>query len=342
MIAQAVTLAGLVGPSAASTALGVPRATLHRARRPKAARTPTPRPHPARRIPDDERALIVSKLNDERFCDLAPAEVWARWLDEDGVFPCSVRTLYRLLAERGLVRERRDIARHPVHPRPELVACAPNEVWSWDITKLRGPAVGVWYFLYVVLDIFSRYVVGWMVAASESAELATQLVEEACTRHGVEPGQLRLHSDRGAPMTSKTLAQKLADLQVERSLGRPRVSNDNAFSEAQFKTVKYHPSFPGRFGSLEATREHFGRFFRWYVDEHRHGGLALLTPADVHFGRTDLVLAKRQRALDEAFDRHPERFPHGPPRIARPPAEVWINAPTGKVFTNGGGRETAH
>lgn len=333
MLAQAVHLSGLVGPSAASAALGVPRATLHRARRPRPVREPRPRPRPHRRIPDEERASIVARLNDERFCDLAPAEVWARWLDEDGVFPCSVRTLYRLLDERGLVRERRDVARHPVHARPELVARAPNEVWSWDITKLRGPAAGVWYFLYVVLDIFSRYAVGWMVAASESAELARQLIEETHAQHGVVPGRLRLHSDRGSPMTSRTLAQKLGELQVERSLSRPRVSNDNPFSEAQFKTAKYHPWFPGRFGSIEGARDHFGRFFRWYVDEHRHSGLALLTPADVHYGRADAVLARRQLALDAAFARHPERFPRGAPRVARPPREVWINEPTGKIMT---------
>jgi putative transposase len=253
MLQHAVELSGTVGPSAAGAALGIPRATLHRARRPRPVREPRCRPRPHRRIPDEERARIVALLNDERFCDLAPAEVWARVLDEEGVFLCSPRTLYRLLEERGLVRERRDVARHPVHPRPELVARGPNQVWSWDITKLRGPATGVWYFLYVVLDIFSRYVVGWMVAASESGELAQQLIEETHVRHGVAPGQLRLHSDRGSPMTSQTLAQKLAALQVERSLSRPRVSNDNPFSEAQFKTVKYHPSFPSRFGSFRGT-----------------------------------------------------------------------------------------
>jgi putative transposase len=300
-----------------------------------------PKASPARRIPDDERTRIVALLNDERFCDLALAQAWARMLDEDGVFPCSVRTLYRLLGERGLVRERRDVARHPVHARPELVARAPNEVWSWDITKLRGGAKGIWFYLYVVLDIFSRYVVGWMVAASESAELAKHLIEESCGRHAIAPGKLRLHSDRGSPMTSRTLAQKLADLQVERSLSRPRVSNDNPFSEAQFKTVKYHPSFPGRFGGVEDAREHFGRFFPWYVDEHRHSGLALLAPADVHFGRVESVLAKRQTALDAAFGLHPERFPHGAPRVARPPTEVWINAPTGKLFA-AGEEATAH
>ncbi len=333
MLAQAVQLAGAVGPSAAAKVLGVPRATLHRARKPRVVHERSPRSRPARRIPDEERARIVARLNEERFCDLAPAEVWARWLDEDGVFPCSVRTLYRLLDERGLVRERRDVARHPVHPRPELVARGPNEVWSWDITKLRGPSAGVWFFLYVVLDIFSRYVVGWMVAASESAELAKQLIEEAHVRHNVVPGRLRLHSDRGSPMTSRTLAQKLADLQVERSLSRPRVSNDNPFSEAQFKTAKYHPSFPGRFGSVEGAREHFGRFFGWYIDEHRHSGLALLTPADVHYGRAEAVLAKRQLALDAAFAQHPERFPRGAPCVARPPSEVWINEPTAKLMT---------
>jgi putative transposase len=333
MLQHAVELSGLVGPSAASAALGVSRATLHRARRPRPVREPRPRPRPHRRIPDDERARIVALLNEDRFYDLAPAEVWARLLDEEGVFPCSVRTLYRLLAERGLVRERRAIARHPVHPCPELVARGPNEVWSWDITKLRGQAAGVWYFLYVILDIFSRYVVAWMVAASESGELARKLIEEAYARHGVSPGQLQLHSDRGSPMTSRTLAQKLADLQIERSLSRPRVSNDNPFSEAQFKTVKYHPSFPGRFGSVESAREHFGTFFPWYVDEHRHAGLALLTPADVHYGRAGTVLSKRQLALDAAFAAHAERFPHGPPRIARPPSEVWINKPTGKILS---------
>ena len=188
----------------------------------------------------------------------------------------------------------------------------------------------------MLLDIFSRYVVGWMVATSESAELAKRLVEDAYTSHGVEPGRLQLHSDRGSPMTSITLAQKLADLGIERSLSRPRVSNDNPFSEAHFKTAKYHPSFPRRFGAPEDAREHFRAFFTWYVDEHRHSGLALLTPADVHLGRADTVIAKRQRVLDAAFALHPERFPHGAPRAARPPSEVWINPPTSKIITNAG------
>jgi len=334
-LAAAISLAALVGVGAASAALEVPRATLYRRRRPRVVREPAPRPTPPRRLPDDERDAIVALLTSDRFVDLAPAQVWAQLIDE-GQCPCSIRTMYRVLDERELVRERRAITRHPAPARPELVARAPNQVWSWDITKLRGPAKGIWYFLYVVLDIFSRYVVGWMLARSEGAALAAELIDQTCSRHGIAPGQVQLHNDRGSPMTSLTFAQKLDELGVARSLSRPRVSNDNPFSEAQFKTAKYHPSYPGRFVSVEHGRDHFEAFLGCYNDEHRHSGLALLTPADVHHGRAADILAARQLVLDGAYAAHPERFPAGPPRVRRPPIEVWINPPEPKLINNTG------
>ncbi len=334
MLEAAISLGGLVSVVAACAALAVSRSTLYRARTPRQVHPRLPRPRPVRRIPDEERDQVVARLNSPALVDVAPAQAWAQLIDGESQYLCSVRTMYRVLAERGLVRERRDIVHHPIHPRPELVARAPNQVWSWDITKLRGPAKGILYFLYVVLDIFSRYVVGWMVAPSESGALARELLEESYLRHGLAPGQVRLHADRGGPMRSRTLAEKLADLGVERSFSRPRVSNDNPFSEAQFRTIKYHQSFPPRFGSIEDSRDHFRVFFPWYTDEHRHSALALLTPADVHFGRADAILGARQRVLDAAYAQHPERFPLGPPRVARPPSEVWINPPEEKTISH--------
>ena len=318
-------LAREVGVEAACAALGVPRATWYRHRQPR--KPQQPRPKPARALSETETATVLAALCEERFVDRAPEEVYATLLDE-GVYLCSPRTMYRILAAHNAVQERRRQRRHPEYKKPELMAEAPNEVWSWDITKLRGPAKGVYYYLYVVMDIFSRLVVGWMLADRENANLAGQLIAESCTRHGVEPDQLHLHSDRGAPMTAKCTAQLLADLGVTRSLSRPQVSDDNPFSEAQFKTLKYAPGFPVRFGSFDHAREHCRAFFPWYNTEHRHSGIAMLTPQTVHQGRVDEVLAGRQTALDAAFAANPERFPRGAPRTRPLPEAVWINPPT--------------
>ena len=312
-----------VGVRAACAALGVARATFYRRRRPKTGQR-QPRPAPARALDAAERAEVFGVLCAPRFADRAPAEVYATLLDE-GTYLCSERTMYRILAENEAVRERRAQRSHPNHPKPEAVARAPNEVWSWDITRLLGPEKWQYFYLYVILDIFSRYVTGWMVAKRETAGLAGHLVGETCLKHGVQPQGLTLHSDRGSPMTAKCTAQLLADLGVTQSLGRPRVSNDNPYSEAQFKTVKYHPGFPGRFGSIEEAKGFCREFFEWYNTQHRHGGIGLLTPEQVHFGRASEVIEHRQQILDAAYAARPNRFVGGPPRAAKLPAEVWIN-----------------
>ncbi len=269
---------------------------------------------------------MLEALHSERFVDRAPWQVYATMLEE-GRYLCSPRTMYRILAESRELRERRNQLRHPEYKKPELLATGPNQVWSWDITKLLGPAKWTYFYLYVVLDIFSRYVVGWMLARSESAELARRLIRESVERHGVEPGELVIHNDRGSPMRAKTLAQTLADLGVEQSFSRPHTSDDNPFSEAQFKTTKYWPGFPDRFGSFDQALEVLRRFFPMYNHEHHHSALAGLTPAQVHFGRAADVLRQREQVLRAAYERHPERFVRGLPRVAEPPSAVWINPP---------------
>jgi putative transposase len=269
---------------------------------------------------------VLDILHEPRFVDLAPAEVYATLLDE-GRYLCSERTMYRVLAENQEVRERRNQLRHPEYKKPELLATAPNQVWSWDITKLLGPAKWTYFYLYVVIDIFSRYVVGWMVAHRESATLAEKLVAECCQREGIQPGQLGLHADRGSPMTSKALALLLTDLGVTKTHSRPHVSNDNPFSEAQFKTMKYRPEFPARFGCIEDARAFCRAFFAWYNEHHRHGGIGLLTPHDVHHGLSQERVVARARVLALAYDAHPERFTAGPPMPPAEPTEVWINPP---------------
>jgi putative transposase len=325
-VRAAEDLAQHVGVVAATDSLGVSRATLYRRRRP----SPEHRPRVARRSPralaPAERSLALEVLHEERFVDRAPAAVVACLLDE-GRYVASERTLYRLLTENHEVRERRNQRRHPLRPVPRLCARAPREVWTWDITPLPGPVRGIFFQLFVMLDLFSRYVVAWMVAARQTADLAAHFVKEAVAREGVQPGTLVAHSDRGAPMTSRSLALLYADLGVLPSHSRPRVSNDNPFSESQFKTAKYHPTYPDVFLDEEDARRHFEKFFLWYNHDHRHGGLACFTPADVHLGRVEEALRVRQAALDAAFAAHPERFPRGRPVHARPPAEVWINPP---------------
>lgn len=317
-------LAPVVGLVAACAALAVSRATFYRRQLPPAPREPRPRPH--RALPDDERANVLAVLNSERFADKAPAQVYAGLLDEEK-YVCSVRTMYRILAASGEVRERRDQLRHPHYVKPELVATAPNQVWSWDITKLKGPEKWTYFYLYVVLDIFSRYVVGWMLAERESAALGQDVVRTACERHRIEPGQLTVHADRGSPMVAKSTALLYADLGIGKSHSRPHVSNDNPFSEAHFKTLKYRPELPERFGSVQDARRQVEPLMRWYNDEHKHSSLALLTPADVHYQRADAIIAARQHALDLAHVAHPERFVRGRPKHPSPPTAAWINPP---------------
>jgi putative transposase len=313
-----------LGIAPTCAALGVPRATYYRRRRPHSApllRRPSPRALSAA-----ERTAVLALLHEPRFVDLAPAEVYATLLDE-GLYLCSERTMYRVLAANQEVRERRNQLRHPPYAAPELLARRPNELWSWDITKLLGPAKWTYFYLYVMLDVFSRYVVGWMVAHRESATLAERFIAETCVRQSIDPGQLTIHADRGSAMTSKPVALLLANLGVTKTHARPHVSNDNPFSEAQFKTLKYRPMFPERFGSIQDARAHCPEFFTWYNTEHHHSGLGLLTPADVHHGLAEERVAARAAALAMAYAAHPERFPSGAPHPPARPVEVWINPP---------------
>jgi putative transposase len=322
-------LAPAVGMAPACLAIGIPRATVYRSRAPR--REPRPRPTPQRALSDAERREVLDTLHSERFVDVAPAEVHAVLLDK-GKYLCSPRTMYRILAAQHQVRERRNQLRHPRYVKPQLVATGPNQVWTWDITKLLGPAKYVYFYLYVMLDIFSRYVVGWMAATRENASLAQRLIRETIAKYEVPRDQLTIHADRGSPMTALTTAQLIASLGVHGSHSRPRVSNDNPFSEAQFKTIKYRPDFPDRFGSLEHALDHFPRFFGWYNNHHRHSGIGFMTPADVHYGRALELLARRQATLDEAHARFPERFVRQPPRPTQLPEAVWINPPEKEVL----------
>ena len=324
MTAQQLALE--VGVAPACQALGVSRATFYRRQRPVSEHQ-QPRPTPARALDRDERKQVLDVLTSQRFIDRSPAEVVATLLDEDQ-YLCSERTMYRVLAANASVRERRHQREHPSYTKPQLMATGPGQAWSWDITKLLGPKKWTYYYLYVLLDIFSRYVVGWMVAERENSTLAGRLIEETCLKHGVQPQVLTLHSDRGAPMTSKCTAQLLADLGITRSLSRPQVSDDNPFSEAQFKTLKYHPSFPGRFQGIDEAIGYCRTFFPWYNTEHRHGGLSMLTPHAVHYGQAQAMLEKRRQTLQAAWDKHPERFVHGLPKAGALPEAVWINPPT--------------
>jgi putative transposase len=321
----------VIGTRAACGAAGVAQASWYRrhgASPAPAGRPPVPhrdRVQP-RALPAAERAAILAALHAERFADLAPAEVWAILLDE-GAYLGSLSTFYRLLRQAGESRERRAQATHPAAVKPELIATGPNQVWSWDITKLHGPAKWAYSYLYVILDIYSRYAVGWMVATRESAVLAEKLIAATAAKQHISRGQLTIHADRGSSMTSKPVAFLLADLGVIQSHSRPHVSNDNPYSEAQFKTLKYRPGFPARFGSIEAARAHCQAFFAWYNTQHRHSGLGLHTPADVHHGTAAAVRASRARVLAAAYRNHPERFVSKPPTPPELPAPCWINPP---------------
>jgi putative transposase len=281
--------------------------------------------HP-RALNDTERQAVLDALHSKRFADQAPAAVYAKLLDE-GTYHCSVSTMYRILHENQEVRERRNQLRHPAYRKPQLLATAPNQVWSWDITKLLGPAKWTYYYLYVIMDIYSRYAVGWMVASRENADLAQRLIRDSIQRQQVDANQLTLHSDRGPAMKSHSVAQLLATLGVTKSHSRPHVSNDNPFSESQFKTLKYRPEFPTRFGCQEDARAFCQRFFRWYNHEHYHSGIGLLTPYAVHYGHAQQIVGRRQQTLDGAYQAHPERFVNKRPTPPSLPEAVWINPP---------------
>lgn len=325
------TLAPSVGIVAACQAVGMARASFYRQLHPSpsvspAEAVPSPRRVSARALDASERQAILDVLHSPRFADCSPTEVYATLLDE-GVYLASERTFYRLLAAQGESRERRDQLVHPAYAKPELLARRPNEVWSWDITKLLGPGKWTYFYLYVILDIFSRYVVGWMVAHQEQAALAERLIADTLAKQEIAPGQLTIHADRGASMTSKPVAFLLADLGVTKTHSRPHVSNDNPYSEAQFKTLKYRPGFPDRFTSIEEARS-FGReFFGWYNTAHRHAGIGLLTPEAVHYGRAADLHATRAVVLNAAYAAHPERFVNHPPIPPPLPTAAWINPP---------------
>jgi putative transposase len=323
MIQAAEELGERVGVSEACRVLGVPRSSLYRARKPRLASPP--RPAPPRALSAEEKAEVRAVLNGERFCDSAPREVYGTLLDE-GEYLCHWRTMYRILEEYGEVRERRNQRRHPISVKPELRATGPNQLWSWDITQLRGPR-GVHYYLYVILDVFSRFVPGWMVAERELAGLAEQLISETCAKQGIEKKQLVLHSDRGSAMRSKTVAQLLIHLGVAKSHSRPYTPTDNPYSESQFKTMKYRPAYPERFVGRQEARRWAREFFGWYNHEHHHSRLGLMTPGSVHYGLAETIHEQRRQVMATAYVAHPERFVRGEPVPPRWPDEVWINPP---------------
>jgi putative transposase len=317
-------LAAKVGLKRACEVLGVPRSRIYRARQPRPAAQP--RSLPVHALSLEERVQVRETLNSERFMDKAPRQVYAALLDE-GRYLCHWRTMYRILSAHHEVRERRRLRRHPYYKKPELLATAPNQVWSWDITYLRGPHKWEHYPLYTVLDIYSRYVVGWMIAEVESSDLARQLIAATTKKQEIQPDQLTLHADNGAPMRGKPLSQLLVDLGITKSHNRPHTSDDNPFSEAHFKTMKYRPDYPDRFASLAEAQVWARTFFTWYNEQHYHSGLNLFTPASVHFSEETAVQQQRQAVMLTAYAAHPARFVRGQPLVKGTPAAVWINPP---------------
>lgn len=317
-----------VGLGAACQALRLSRATYSRWQR-RAALQTVPlarRPSPPRSLSEGERTQVLAILNEKRFQDLPPAQVVAT-LSDEGQYVSSERTMYRILADNRQVKERRDVLRHPVYKCPELLATRPNQVWSWDITKLRAWAKWEYFYLYVILDIFSRFVVGWMLADRENGILATRLFEETFAKHGILPGQLVIHSDRGSPMIARPMTELLSKLDLTQSFSRPHVSDDNPYSESHFKTLKYRPTFPDRFGSFQEGQTFCRDFFPWYNNQHHHSGIQYLTPANVHYDQAESILEARHATLMRAFECHPERFVKGPPKRQKLPPAVWINPP---------------
>lgn len=332
MIAAAEQFGATVGTAAACTALVVSRATVYRHRGPVAERKER---HSHRALSTADRAAVLAALNTSENVDKSPWTVYADLLTQ-GIHLCSPRTMYRILAASKQVRERRNQARHPKYAAPQLLATAPNQLWSWDITKVHTAVKWQYVYLYVMLDVFSRYVVGWLAAEREHNNLSQSLIAASCAKQGIEPGQLTIHADRGSVMTAKPVADLLVDLGVTKTHSRPHVSNDNPFIEAHFKTAKYRPDFPKAFGSVQDARAHFRTFFAWYNNEHLHSGIAYMTPASVHYGRAEGIIEQRQRALDAAFARHPERFVHGAPTATALPPAVWINPPKAALLPESG------
>jgi putative transposase len=312
----------------ACASLGLSRSTYYRLSEPavEKAQKERTRAKPPRTLSVAEREKVLAVLHEDRFVDKPPGQIYAALLDE-GRYLCSVSTMYRILNANGEVKERRNQLSHPNYKKPELLATGPNQVWSWDITKLKGPAKWTCYYLYVIIDIYSRYVVGWMLASRQTGALAKSLIKETCKRQHIKRSQLIIHSDRGGPMTSKALALLMSDLGITKSLNRPYVSNDNPYSESQFKTLKYRPAFPDRFGCIEDARTSCGDLLDWYNNDHYHTGVALMTPATVHYGRAEQCTAGRQAVLTSAYHGHPERFVNGQPKPLALPLEVWINKP---------------
>ena len=312
------------GVLATCEALAVSRATFYRQRTLK--RPPSPRPTPKRALSEEERQAVLTVCHSEEFVDRPPATIQATLVDR-GIYLCSTRTMYRILDAAQEVKERRRQATHPAYVKPELCAKAPNQVWSWDITDLKGPVRGSRFKLYVTIDLYSRLVPGWTVQEREDEDLAKEFHRQTFLMHGIGPGDLTLHADRGGSMVSKTVSQLLTDLQIAKSHSRPHVSDDNPYSESQFKTLKYSPGFPERFGSIEDARSFCRTYFHWYNHEHRHSGIGMMTPASVHEGRAEAIYEARQAVLEQAFLAHPERFPKGRPKPAALPGPAWINRP---------------
>lgn len=310
---------------AVCAALALARSSYYRLRHGPIQGPPAPR-RQTRALAPDERAQILAILCEDRFVDSAPAEIYATLLDE-GVYHCSIRSMYRILAANQAVRERRNQLTHPAYTKPELLATGPNQVWSWDITKLKGPTKWSYFQLYVIIDIFSRCVVGWMLADRESSVLASKLIRETCQRHGITRGTLTLHADRGSSMTAKATGHLLADLGITKTHSRPYTSNDNPYSESHFKTMKYRPEFPDRFGSIQDARAFCRQFFHWYNMQHHHSGIGLLTPNQVHTGQASRLRQQRQIVLDAAYACHPNRFVRTAPQAPALPSAAWINPP---------------
>ena len=327
-MALTLELAAGVGVRRACHALAVSRASYYRhpSPRPVANQTVRKRSPSPRALSADEEEEVLAVLHEERFVDRSPAHVVAALLDE-GKWLCSERTMYRILEKRGEVKERRNQRRHPTYTVPRLRAAGPNQVWTWDVTRIRGAGRGQWYYLYVLLDLYSRAVVGWTLSRKLQAVVAAHLLEETLTRHGISPGEITIHNDRGGEFVAADIVKLMEHLEVTRSLSRPRTSNDNAYSESAFKTVKYHPGYPGFFPEFEQAWSYFEKFFTWYNQEHRHSGIAYLTPHDVHSGRGAEVLLRRRKVKQAAFGRTPERFVRGTPMLPELPEEVWINRP---------------
>lgn len=327
MTEMVLQLSGYIGATKACDVIGLSRASFYRHKNPKNIEKKTKsKGKNFRAYTDEQKTNILDIMNSQEYCDKAPAQIYAKLLDS-GIYYCSISTMYRTLKEKNQVLERRKQRTHKKYEKPELLATKPNELWSWDITKLKGPVKWTYFYLYVIIDVFSRYVVGWMVAHRELASLAANLISETCKKFNIEEGGLTIHADRGPSMKSNQVGNLLADLGVTKTHSRPYVSNDNPFSESHFKTLKYRPTFPERFGCIQDSRGFLINFFNWYNFEHYHSGINLLTPHDVHFGNPNFILEERYKVVNNAFVKNPEKFINGKPKLEKLKNEVWINKP---------------